>query len=62
MTKDQFINHEISTWGEEYIFTLLDRGFTPVQVFNGEGHVKWTWKLPILSSITGERVTSRVAA
>jgi hypothetical protein len=52
MTKDQFINHEIATWGEEYIFNLLDRGFVPVRVFNQEGAVKWTWKQPVFSQLS----------
>ena len=56
MDRNEFINHEIATWGEEYIFTLLDRGFEPVQVFNAEGHVKWTWVLPRVT------VESRVSA
>jgi len=47
MTEDQFIQHEIATWGEDYIYDLLDRGYTPVRVFNQEGAIKWTWILPI---------------
>jgi len=51
MTQDQFIQHEIAVWGYEYIHDLLDRGFTPVQVFNSKGAVKWTWILSVKSRV-----------
>lgn len=52
MTREQFINREVSVWGEDYIFDLLDRGFEPVLLsnksrdfsqINGDTHTKWTW-------------------
>lgn len=46
MNADKFIKREIATWGEDYIFSLIDRGFEPVLVFNSRGAFKWTWKMP----------------
>lgn len=42
MTRDQFIQREIATWGEDYIFDLIDRGYEVVQLTNGT-QVKWCW-------------------
>jgi hypothetical protein len=43
MTHDEFINKEVATWGEDYIFALLDSGFEPVELVSETGEVKWTW-------------------
>ena len=45
MTLSDFINREIATWGEDYIFSLLDRGYEAVELHDGMGHTKWTWRL-----------------
>lgn len=44
MTLNDFINREIATWGEDVIFDLLDRGFEAVELHDGMGHTKWTWR------------------
>lgn len=50
MTKQEFIDHEVSVWGEDYIFDLLDRGYEAVQLsFNGDNsQIKWWWRHPIV--------------
>jgi len=45
MTNEEFINREVATWGEDYIFDLLDKGFTPTLLLSHTGEVKWTWRL-----------------
>jgi len=48
MTKQEFINHELDTWGEDEVFALLDKGFEPIQLLSqidGNVEVKWTWRL-----------------
>lgn len=44
MTREQFISREIATWGEDYIFTLFEKGYVAIKLTNGS-HVKWTWGL-----------------
>ena len=44
MTREQFIAKEVATWGEDYIFDLLDRGYEVIELRMGT-HVKWTWLL-----------------
>jgi hypothetical protein len=44
MTREEFINREVATWGEDYIFDLIDRGYEVIQLRNGT-QVKWTWVL-----------------
>ena len=44
MNETEFIKSEIAVWGEDYVFDLIDRGYTPVQlVINGS--LRWWWKL-----------------
>ena len=38
MTMQDFIEKEISVWGEDYVFDLMDRGYTPVLTDRG-----WYW-------------------
>lgn len=53
MNEFEFIKHEMAVWGEDYIESLLNSGFEPVQVRTQAGVVKWTWRLPVVSSNTG---------
>lgn len=41
MNKEEFIKKEIMIWGEDYIFDLMDRGYSPIILPNG----KWSWLL-----------------
>ena len=46
MTQTEFINREIAVWGEDEIFSLIDRGYTPVELTDTmTGSVKWVWLL-----------------
>jgi hypothetical protein len=45
MTKEDFIRREMNIWGEDYIFSLIDRGYDPVQLVI-EGKLRWWWVLP----------------
>jgi len=45
MTLDQFINREVATWGEDEIFSLLDRGYEAVELTDQTGQTKFTWLL-----------------
>jgi hypothetical protein len=40
ITQDEFVKREIAVWGEDYVYDLIDRDFTPV-LLNGN---KWVWK------------------
>ena len=51
MTREQFMAKEIATWGEDYIFDLLDRGYVVVEVTTGT-HSKWTWLLAQPAQLT----------
>ena len=44
MTKQEFIDREVTTWGEDYIFDLIDRGYEAVEMVI-DGTTKWWWKL-----------------
>lgn len=48
MTREDFINREVSIWGEDYIFDLIDRGYEPIELVGNDGS-KWSWKLPLLT-------------
>jgi len=45
MTREQYINREISTWGFDYIADLFDRGYEVRQLTNSHGESKWSWVL-----------------
>ena len=48
MTEDQFITKEIATWGEDYIFSLIDAGYKPVAFTTSSDNldeIKWSWVL-----------------
>lgn len=45
MTETEFIQHEIAVWGVDYVFDLLDRGYTPTQLIVN-GTLRWWWILP----------------
>lgn len=49
MTLEQFIDREVATWGEDYIFNLIDLGFSPVLVVSSEGREKWSWVVPSIT-------------
>jgi hypothetical protein len=40
MTETEFINHEVDTWGWDYIENLLSGGYSPVLTDKG-----WYWLL-----------------
>lgn len=44
MTEDEFLKHEIALWGEEYIFDLIDRGYTLKLTTAG-----YKWVLPAVT-------------
>lgn len=46
MTQDQFIKSEIAVWGEDYIFDLIERGYSPMLTDNG-----WYWLLAVTQSL-----------
>lgn len=43
ITKDEFIAKEVATWGEDYIFDLIDRGYEAVELVDEMGGTKWSW-------------------
>ena len=45
MTREQFISSEVATWGEDYIFGLLDQGYEVVELTTQAGQTKWSWLL-----------------
>ena len=49
MELDTFINREIDLWGEDYIVSLLDQGYTPVMSDRGP-----KWFLPIQETSENE--------
>lgn len=51
ITQDEYLKREIALWGEEYIFDLIDRGFTLILTSDG-----WKWVLPQLVRVDTERV------
>lgn len=44
MTKDQFIQQQVATWGEDYIFDLIDKGYEAVE-YDWNGTIRWWWVL-----------------
>lgn len=46
-TREDFIKHEISIWGEDYIFDLLERGY--VVRLTSDGY-KWFYTEPALDN------------
>lgn len=44
MTREEFVNREIATWGDDYIIDLFERGYVAIELQNGT-HSKWTWLL-----------------
>jgi len=55
MTLDEFIASEIATWGQDYIFDLVDRGYEAKRLIDSHGEVRFTWVLtqaPIYASIS----------
>ena len=48
MTEMEFIKKEIATWGEDEIFSLIDRGYKAsclISVVDGIPQQKWSWVL-----------------
>lgn len=43
MTETEFLRREIATWGEDYVDSLFDRGYTPTLFADG----KWRWLLEL---------------
>jgi hypothetical protein len=41
MTEQEFINQESAVWGEQYIFDLIERGYSVRLTDHG-----WVWCLP----------------
>jgi hypothetical protein len=46
VNSDEFITSEVSVWGMDYIFELLDGGYTPIELIDENGHQRWTWMKP----------------
>lgn len=49
MTYTEFINHEIAIWGEDYVFDLLDKGYSVVNTTHG-----YKWVLPASATNTSQ--------
>lgn len=47
MTQDEFIKREMSIWGEDYIFDLLERGYEPKLTSAG---YKWFYTNPAVDT------------
>jgi hypothetical protein len=43
MTSDEFITSEVNVWGMDYVFELLDAGYSPIELISETGQIKWTW-------------------
>jgi hypothetical protein len=56
MTKDEFIQHEVSVWGEDYIFDLIDRGYEAVEMVV-DGSTRWWWKLESSKAVDSTALT-----
>jgi hypothetical protein len=41
-TEDEFVRAEIAVWGEDYIFDLIERGYSP-QPYYADGRRVWRW-------------------
>jgi hypothetical protein len=48
MTETDFVKSEIAVWGEDYIFSLIERGYSPVLTDNG-----WFWLLTQITPSMG---------
>ena len=57
MTEDQFIVKEIATWGEDYIFALIDRGYEARCLISRSGEMKWTWVQPVKTHAEDKSLT-----
>lgn len=42
MTETDFVNAWIATWGEDYVYDLIERGFVPTRVIGANGE-EWVW-------------------
>lgn len=51
MTREEFLTHEIYVWGEDYIFNLIDRGYSLINTTGG-----WRWQLPVRTSTISTKV------
>jgi hypothetical protein len=40
ITENQFVKSVMAVWGEDYVYDLIDRGYSPVLTDNG-----WYWLL-----------------
>lgn len=40
ITESQFVKSEMAVWGEDYVYDLIERGYSPVLTDNG-----WYWLL-----------------
>lgn len=39
-TKTDFFHREVHVWGEEYVYDLVERGYTPILTTEG-----WRWMI-----------------
>lgn len=56
-TETDFVKHETRVWGEEYVDSLLDSGYTTVLTSAG-----WKWLAPITTSNISRRANTLVAS
>lgn len=47
MTLDDFVKHECRVWGEDYVYDLMDRGYTVHLTDRG-----WRWFAPVRANYT----------
>jgi len=56
MTAEEYIKKEIATWGEDYVDSLFDRGYIPVELIV-DGELRWWWRLDT-DNVSRESVTN----
>lgn len=61
-THDEFLDYEIAAWGEDYIFTLLDKGYVVVQVHDDNGTSHFTWQMPLTQPAKSATIRSGSSA
>lgn len=44
MTESEFIAKEVATWGQDYVYDLMDKGYVPTYVAELD---KWVFMLPV---------------
>lgn len=57
ITLDEFVKRECALWTEEYIFDLIERGYTPILTDHG---YKWLYQKPQVTQETRVALTDAV--